>query len=111
MFTCKKSGRCIPTSWTCDSDLDCGDDDISDEHDDCVYPECEAIEFRCDNQRCVPLEYVCDGDDDCRDGTDERSCKQKCDGPHEFLCDKGTLCLSEALACNGVRDCNDGTDE
>ncbi|XP_035218425.1 low-density lipoprotein receptor-related protein 1-like isoform X2 [Stegodyphus dumicola] len=111
MFTCKKSGRCIPTSWTCDSDLDCGDDDISDEHDDCVYPECEAIEFRCDNQRCIPLEYVCDGDDDCRDGTDERSCMQKCDGPHEFSCDKGTLCLSEALACNGVRDCNDGTDE
>lgn len=35
MFTCKVSGRCIPMTWTCDSDLDCGDNDDSDEHEKC----------------------------------------------------------------------------
>ncbi|CAL1298011.1 unnamed protein product [Larinioides sclopetarius] len=111
MFTCKESGRCIPNSWTCDSDLDCGNDDVSDEHEDCEYPVCKEEEFRCDNRRCVPLEYVCDGDDDCRDGSDEHACKQKCDGPNQFSCDGGTLCLSEDLKCNGWIDCKDDTDE
>ncbi|PRD32013.1 UNVERIFIED_CONTAM: Low-density lipoprotein receptor-related protein 1 [Trichonephila clavipes] len=111
MFTCKESGRCIPMSWTCDSDLDCGNDDVSDEHKDCEYPVCKAEEFRCENRRCIPLEYVCDGDDDCRDGSDEHSCKQKCDGPNQFSCDSGTLCLSGDLVCNGWIDCKDESDE
>lgn len=33
--TCKVTGKCIPQSWTCDSDLDCGEGDSSDEHDSC----------------------------------------------------------------------------
>ncbi|GFY45676.1 low-density lipoprotein receptor-related protein 1 [Trichonephila inaurata madagascariensis] len=111
MFTCKESGRCIPMSWTCDSDLDCGNDDVSDEHKDCEYPVCKAEEFRCENRRCIPLEYVCDGDDDCRDGSDEYSCKQKCEGPNQFSCDSGTLCLSGDLVCNGWIDCKDESDE
>lgn len=76
-----------------------------------VYPECGPAEFRCDNKRCIPLEYVCDVDDDCRDGSDERRCKQKCDGPNEFSCDDNTLCLSNAFKCNGLEDCKDGYDE
>ncbi|GIY95887.1 low-density lipoprotein receptor-related protein 1 [Caerostris extrusa] len=111
MFTCKESGRCIPMSWTCDSDMDCGEDDTSDEHENCEYPVCKAEEFRCENRRCVPMEYVCDGDDDCRDGSDEYACKQKCDGPNQFSCDSGTLCLTEDLRCNGWIDCKDETDE
>ncbi|KAG8200378.1 hypothetical protein JTE90_028559 [Oedothorax gibbosus] len=111
MFTCKESGRCIPMTWTCDSDNDCGDGDVSDEHADCEYPECKAGEFRCENRRCVPLEYVCDGDDDCRDSSDEATCEEKCDGPNQFSCDGGTLCLSEELKCNGLPECKDESDE
>lgn len=29
------SGRCIPHSWVCDIDRDCGPDDDSDEHSSC----------------------------------------------------------------------------
>ncbi|CAN7978856.1 unnamed protein product, partial [Ixodes persulcatus] len=95
--TCKVTGKCIPQSWTCDSDLDCGEGDSSDEHDSCVYPECDVTEFRCGNQRCVPLDYVCDGDDDCRDGSDERDCGAgACGGGHR--CRSGQ-CLWEALVC------------
>ena len=30
-FSCKKSGICIPESWRCDGNMDCGLDDQSDE--------------------------------------------------------------------------------
>ncbi len=39
-FEFQKSGRCIPKSWLCDSDLDCGEGDTSDEGPECEYPTC-----------------------------------------------------------------------
>lgn len=75
------------------------------------YPECKPTEFRCENRRCIPLEYVCDRDDDCRDGSDEVACEVKCDGPNEFSCDDGTMCLNEDLRCNNWNDCKDESDE
>ena len=42
------------------------------------YPECDVMDFKCDNKRCIPTLYVCDGDDDCRDKSDEKFCDQIC---------------------------------
>lgn len=36
---CKVSGRCIPKSWVCDIDKDCGPGDDSDEHTSCSESE------------------------------------------------------------------------
>ncbi|UYV74241.1 LRP1B, partial [Cordylochernes scorpioides] len=116
-FTCKETGRCIPMSWTCDSDPDCGPGDFSDEHEDCVYHECEANQFMCANRRCISQQYVCDKDDDCRDGSDEVDCATL--SPDTLLwcnatslsCDGGTHCYTLAQKCNGVPDCKDAEDE
>ena len=34
-FTCLISGKCIPSTWVCDNDVDCGTNDTSDEHEKC----------------------------------------------------------------------------
>lgn len=34
-FTCVHTRRCIPASWVCDSEPDCGESDTSDEHESC----------------------------------------------------------------------------
>lgn len=80
-FSCA-SGRCIPISWTCDLDDDCGD--RSDESASCgewgslgmgedcgcadgaspssaAYPTCFPLtQFTCNNGRCININWRCD---------------------------------------------------
>jgi len=85
-FKCKKNGKCIPKSFICDHDLDCGHDDNSDEWN-CTYPPCkEVFEFRCLNQKCISIDLVCDGDSDCTDASDEKDCSK--------TCTNGTACFT-----------------
>lgn len=73
-FMCK-SGRCIPATFKCDSENDCGD--YSDEAG-CGNITCSASQFQCDNGRCVPNTWKCDSENDCGDLSDEGShCAEK----------------------------------
>ncbi|XP_046386652.1 prolow-density lipoprotein receptor-related protein 1 isoform X2 [Ischnura elegans] len=110
-FRCKISGRCIPKVWTCDSDADCGEGDTSDEHPDCVYPECQPTEFTCENKHCIPTDFFCDGDDDCKDNSDEKDCHDFCDHSTQFFCAAEISCLPLSDRCDGVEDCVDESDE
>ncbi|KAI8507005.1 hypothetical protein Bbelb_154440, partial [Branchiostoma belcheri] len=72
-FPCANGG-CIDLWWRCDHDNDCldGSDEI-----DCVYPECQADQFRCAGSgRCISARWRCDGERDCRDASDETGCNE-----------------------------------
>lgn len=84
--------RCIPATWYCDGDDDCGD--AADEPPEYCKSEgrtCFGDLFTCDNGNCVPRIYLCDGDNDCLDNSDEDERHQcnnrKCDEETEFTCE------------------------
>ncbi|XP_023246072.1 sortilin-related receptor isoform X2 [Copidosoma floridanum] len=105
-FACD-SGVCIPESWRCDDDNDCGDG--SDESH-CVKFKCQSNYFACDEEKCIPKYWVCDLDRDCKDGKDELNCTySNCTGS-QFRCDNGR-CISHRWVCDGEDDCRDGSDE
>lgn len=66
-FQCT-SGRCVPATFRCDSENDCGD--YSDETG-CVNVTCSSSQFLCDNGRCIPATWKCDSENDCGDSSDE----------------------------------------
>jgi hypothetical protein len=63
-------GRCLPASWICDGELDCGNG--SDERG--CAPSCDASRYQCQAGQCLPGSWRCDGEDDCPDGDDEWGC-------------------------------------
>lgn len=62
------SGRCVPGTFRCDGENDCGD--YTDETG-CTNVTCSSTQFLCDNGRCVPSTWKCDSENDCGDGSDE----------------------------------------
>ena len=96
----------------CDGELDCGNGDRSDEHDQCQLSTCSVMDFSCLDGSCIPLASKCDGELDCQDGSDETDCRMSttCQTDTEFSCDDGK-CLSRSKICDGIDDCKDGRDE
>ena len=76
-FQCFGNKRCIPLTWRCDGDNDCGKSDASDEAN-CTVTACNGTKFQCDNGRCAPISWRCDGIDDCGDNSDELGCSMFC---------------------------------
>lgn len=117
-WKCLKTGKCIPLSWKCDSDPDCGDGDESDEQS-CPPKTCAEEEFSCSKNstgRCIPNRWKCDNDPDCDEGEDEdkllcekRNSTEICP-QNEFSCGDGN-CVSNEWRCDGVEDCENGADE
>ena len=93
----QESGKCIPKSWVCDTEVDCGPEDSSDEGPQCVYPTCQPFEYTCDNKRCIQQDYLCDGENDCLDNSDEKDCLQHCNDTKQFYCEAEMLCIGKRI--------------
>ncbi|GFQ69087.1 low-density lipoprotein receptor [Trichonephila clavata] len=105
------NGRCIPMTWHCDDDNDCGDNT---DESSCELRTCSETEFKCQNSKCVPLRWLCDNEDDCGDKSDEhpRQCQNKTCAPDQFSCGSTSgLCIPITWRCDGQEDCADGLDE
>ncbi|CAF3898744.1 unnamed protein product [Rotaria sp. Silwood2] len=110
-FQCN-NGLCVPLSYVCDHDNDCGDG--SDEPASCAsqYRNCTNTEYRCENGRCVSKSSTCNGYNDCHDNSDEKPslCQAEQCPSGQFQC-QNKECIPYEVVCNGVRNCTDGSDE
>ncbi|UYV70470.1 hypothetical protein LAZ67_7003147 [Cordylochernes scorpioides] len=113
--------RCIPATWYCDGENDCGDGmDEPKEYCKSEKRTCFGDLFTCDNGNCIPRIYICDGDNDCMDNSDEderHQCDTRdCDPDKEYTC-RGNrqwgraTCIPKRWVCDGDPDCVDGADE
>lgn len=110
-FKCAKHEKCIPKTWRCDDEDDCGDG--SDE-DNCEKRTCSEMEFACKNGHCIPSRWQCDNEPDCEDRSDEdlAICKNKTCSPDQFACKSHEgVCIPITWRCDGQEDCIDGSDE
>lgn len=107
-FQCK-SGRCVPMTFHCDSENDCGD--YSDEVG-CPNVTCNANQFACANNRCIPATWKCDSENDCGDSSDEGEfCAAKTCSYFQFTCPRSGHCIPQSWVCDGDSDCFDQQDE
>ncbi|XP_055944113.1 low-density lipoprotein receptor-related protein 8-like [Argiope bruennichi] len=105
------NGRCIPITWHCDEDNDCGDNT---DESSCELRTCSETEHKCRNSKCVPVRWLCDNEDDCGDKSDEdpKLCQNKTCAPDQFSCGSSSgLCIPVTWRCDGQQDCADGSDE
>lgn len=78
-FKCRGSPKCVPSSYRCDKDNDCGD-----EPQDCEFGTsqcqstdelcCGSVQFYCGSGECLNRTQVCDYESDCADASDELGC-------------------------------------
>merc|ERR1712038_321727 len=109
-FKCATKDLCIPESYKCDGDNDCGDG--SDEDPGRCEIFCNANQWKCENSgKCIKRDWRCDGDEDCGDGdtSDEADCSTCPEG--KVKCANGEKCISESWLCDGDNDCGDNSDE
>lgn len=103
------SGRCVPITFKCDGENDCGD--YSDETG-CVNVTCSMSQFLCENGRCIPSTWKCDSENDCGDGSDEGDfCTEKTCAYFQFTCPRSGHCIPQTWVCDGDNDCFDNQDE
>ncbi|CAH1775549.1 unnamed protein product [Owenia fusiformis] len=105
------NGKCIPLSWRCDEDDDCGDN--SDE-ESCAPRTCSENEFSCPGEtKCIPTRWMCDNDSDCQNGTDEAPelCESRSCDEEQFACGDNGQCIPKAWRCDEQADCPNGEDE
>ncbi|XP_025830641.1 very low-density lipoprotein receptor-like [Agrilus planipennis] len=109
-FQCHNK-RCVPLSWTCDEDNDCGDNSDEDPIECSKSLTCSKNEFKCTSGKCIPGQWQCDNENDCPDKSDEdpHTCHETCRSD-EFTCANGR-CIQKRWVCDLDNDCGDNSDE
>ncbi|VDK47362.1 unnamed protein product [Anisakis simplex] len=120
------SGRCIPETWQCDGDNDCGEGAWDETHTNCTDSSGRRIcvgdyLFQCDNGKCISRAFICDGEDDCGDSSDEsivHNCGNRTCSADEYHCKSNAHlsqpkyeCIPKAWLCDGDVTCANGEDE